>query len=154
MAAAPQKPLTGSAPGLSAMTNLAMIYCKAPFDPELSSGTVDPTFWGDCKILCTEARVWSVCRTPDQIVNNIKSVSPNANGLEGYWKMTRTTSRIEDGKTVFEDLSGNGNDLSTTVTISAWPGAISAAFFLCEIHKTVDGDNKICNFARTRNNCL
>ena len=34
------------------MTNLAMIYCKAPFDPELSSGTVDPTFWGDCKILC------------------------------------------------------------------------------------------------------
>lgn len=84
-------------------------------------GTGDPTFWGDCKILCTEARVWSVCRTPDQIVNNIKSVSPNANGLEGYWKMTRTTSRIEDGKTVFEDLSGNGNDLSTTVAISAWP---------------------------------
>ena len=105
MAAAPQKPLTGSAPGLSAMTNLAMIYCKAPFDPELSSGTGDPTFWGD-------------------------------------------------GKTVFEDLSGNGNDLSTTVTIPAWPEVISAAFFLCEIHKMVDGDNKICNFARTRNNCL
>lgn len=91
MAAAPQKPLTGSAPGLSAMTNLAMIYCKAPFDPELSSGTVDPTFWGDCKILCYNF------------------------GLAG-------------------------SDLRRV--------------FLCEIHKMVDGDNKICNFARTRNNCL
>ena len=48
-------------------------------------------WWGDCKILCTEARVWSVCRTPDQIVNNIKSVSPTAQGLEGYWKMSRKT---------------------------------------------------------------
>lgn len=78
-------------------------------------------WWGDCKILCTEARVWSVCRTPDQIVNNIKSVSPTAQGLEGYWKMSRKTSKTENGVTIFEDLTGKGNDLSTTVNITQWP---------------------------------
>lgn len=78
-------------------------------------------WWGDCKIICTEARVWSVCRTADQIVNNIKSVSPTSTGLEGYWKMNKKTSSVVDGKTVFTDLTGKGNDLVTAKQINYWP---------------------------------
>lgn len=80
-----------------------------------------PVHWGQCKILCTEARVWSVCRTADQIVNNIKSVSPKAKGLEGYWRMSKSTATQDGGTTVFADLTGKGNDLRTSYSIVYWP---------------------------------
>lgn len=86
-----------------------------------SHGISGWTHWRDCKILCTEARVWSVCRTADQIANNIKSVSPKSKGLEGYWKMTQSTATTESGVTTFMDLTGKGHDLKTNVNIAHWP---------------------------------
>lgn len=76
--------------------------------------------WGNCKILCTEARVWSVCRTADQIANNIRSVSPKSKGLEGYWKMTQATATTSGNVTTFADLTGKGHDLKTNTTIRDW----------------------------------
>lgn len=86
-----------------------------------SHGINGSAHWGDCKILCTEARVWSVCRTADQIANNIKSVSPNSQGLEGYWKMTQSTATTDGSVTSFMDLTGKGHDLKTTANIAHWP---------------------------------
>ena len=71
------------------------------------------TWWRNCKILATEARMWSVCRTADQVANNIKTIDPNSAGLEGYWRFNKA-SHTQDGSThIFEDLTGNGHPCVT-----------------------------------------
>lgn len=74
------------------------------------------SWWRGCKILLTEARIWSTCRTEAQIQNNITTVSPSSEGLVAYW-------RFNEGKgTTFRDCTGNGHDLTTTVTPKWVPG--------------------------------
>lgn len=76
-------------------------------------------YWGDCKVLCSEARIWSVARSGQEIADNLgKSVDPNSEGLVGYWNMTRHSAVESDGKTIFRDLTGNGHDLETTQAIT------------------------------------
>lgn len=73
------------------------------------------TAWGQCKILMSEARIWSVVRTELQIQNNMKIVSPNSPGLEAYW-------RFNEGEgTVFEDATGNGHTIKTSKKFSWVP---------------------------------
>lgn len=71
-------------------------------------------WWYGCKILATEARMWSVCRTADQILNNIKTVDPGSAGLEGYWRFNRATYTQEGNSHIFEDLTGNGHPCVTS----------------------------------------
>lgn len=90
-------------------------------------GTSDPTWWAGCKILCSELRIWSVCRTEAQIQNNMTTTSAKSEGLVGYWRMNDG-----EGKT-FEDCTGNGHTLTaeqdpvwvenilSTDTETAWP---------------------------------
>lgn len=71
------------------------------------------SWWGDCKILMSEARIWSVVRTELQIQNNMTVVSPKSPGLEAYW-------RFNEGKgNVFEDVTGKGHTL-TTPNVPQW----------------------------------
>lgn len=64
--------------------------------------------WRGCKILMSEARIWSVCRTELQIQNNMTITSPKAPGLEAYW-------RFNEGEgNVFQDATGNGHTLRTS----------------------------------------
>lgn len=80
-------------------------------------GAADDSWWGDCKMLMTEMRVWSVCRTDAQIQNNMTSVGTKSPGLEGYW-------RLSDGKsgdgTSYADLTGKGHTLKTTKKPTKW----------------------------------
>ncbi len=71
----------------------------------------DPQYWAGCKIIPHEARVWSTCRTEAQIKNNITGVSAKSEGLVGYWSFEKDTYTEEGG---FEDLTGNGHNLTTT----------------------------------------
>ena len=66
--------------------------------------------WGACKILLTEARVWSVCRTETQIQKNQSTVSPKSKGLEAYWRFN------EGSGNTFNDATGHGHTLTTHVT--------------------------------------
>ncbi len=84
---------------------------------------LDDSWWSGCKILFTEARVWSVCRTASQIANNITSVSPDSEGLEGYWRISKATYD-EDTKS-FEDLTGKGHPLVTSKSFT-WNEGISS----------------------------
>lgn len=65
--------------------------------------------WYGCKILISEARIWSVARTANQIENNMTSTSPKSKGLEAYWKFN------EGQGNVFEDITGHGHTLTTEV---------------------------------------
>lgn len=68
------------------------------------------TWWDGCKILISEARIWSVCRSEVQIQNNIIVTSPKSPGLEAYWK-------FNEGKgNVFEDCTGKGHTITTSST--------------------------------------
>lgn len=67
-------------------------------------------WWGSCKILMSEARIWSVCRSEVQIQNNMTLTSPKSPGLEAYWKFN------EGSGNVFEDLTGKGHTLTTDAT--------------------------------------
>lgn len=79
----------------------------------------DEKWWRDCKILMTEARIWSVCRTEAQIQNNMTSVSPKSQGLEAYW-------RFNEGQgNSFEDLTGNGHTC-TTYNTPVWVSGIKS----------------------------
>lgn len=81
-------------------------------------------FWGSCKTLFSEARIWSVARTEEEIKANYnKSVAVDSEGLVGYWKMNRNSATESEGKTVFRDLTGNGHDLETTQPITWKEGA-------------------------------
>lgn len=72
------------------------------------------SWWSGCKILCSELRVWSVCRTAAQIQNNITTTSAKSEGLVAYWRMN-------DGSgNVFEDCTGNGHTLHAGVEPAAW----------------------------------
>lgn len=67
-------------------------------------------WWDGCKILISEARIWSVCRSEVQIQNNMTIISPRTTGLEAYW-------RFNEGKgNVFEDATGKGHTVTTSIT--------------------------------------
>lgn len=53
----------------------------------------------------SEARVWDVVRTPEQIAGNIYTVDPKTPGLVAYWKFDDNSS-LE-----VKDYTGNGNNL-------------------------------------------
>ncbi|WP_311439807.1 DUF1735 and LamG domain-containing protein [Hoylesella buccalis] len=53
----------------------------------------------------SEARVWDVVRTPEQIAGNIYTVDPKTQGLVAYWKFDDNSS-LE-----VKDYTGNGNTL-------------------------------------------
>ena len=67
-------------------------------------------WWRGCKILVSEARLWSVARTATQIQNSITQVSPRSSGLEAYWKLNEG-----EGKD-FADATGKGHTLTTEHT--------------------------------------
>lgn len=75
--------------------------------------------WRNCKILISEARIWSVCRTEAQIKNNMTMTSPKSKGLEAYWRMN------EGSGNVFEDCTGNGHTLRTSKTPKWIDGILS-----------------------------
>lgn len=70
-------------------------------------GDESSSFWGSCKILMAEARVWSVCRTEAQIQNNMATVSAKSKGLEAYWRMNDGTGNT------YADCTGNGHTLTS-----------------------------------------
>lgn len=73
-------------------------------------------WWTGCKIMFTEARLWSVVRTADQIANNMASVSTDSEGLEGYWRINKVTYKENaDGSYQFDDLTGKGHPLASDV---------------------------------------
>ncbi|MDE6871882.1 MAG: DUF1735 and LamG domain-containing protein [Bacteroidales bacterium] len=78
------------------------------------NGTWSPgdTWWTGCKIMVTECRIWSVSRTADQISKNIQSVMPDTKGLEGYWRVSRSTYDEETKE--FADLTGKGHPMTTS----------------------------------------
>lgn len=77
------------------------------------------TWWSGCKILMSEARIWSVVRTASQIQNNMTQVSPKSVGLEAYW-------RFNEGQgNVFEDATGKGHTLTTSATPTWIDGILS-----------------------------
>ncbi len=82
------------------------------------------TWWGSCKLLITEVRVWSVCRTASQIQSNIKSVLPTSAGLEGYWRINKST--YDASTRSFDDLTGNGHPLKATTTTIQWIPNVSS----------------------------
>lgn len=77
------------------------------FGGTMKSYETEPYEWRMCKILCTEMRLWSVCRTEAQIQNNMTITSAKSQGLEAYWRMN------EGSGTVFKDITGNGHTLTT-----------------------------------------
>lgn len=77
------------------------------------------TWWNGCKILMSEARIWSVVRSASQIQNNMIQVSPKSVGLEAYW-------RFNEGEgNVFEDATGKGHTLTTSATPTWIDGILS-----------------------------
>lgn len=62
----------------------------------------------------SEARVWDVVRTADEIAGHIYSVDPTDPGLVAYWK-------FDDQSTyVVKDYSGNGNDMTAKRAQLTW----------------------------------
>ena len=58
----------------------------------------------------SEARVWAVARSAADLKNNVCWVDPLTDGLVAYW-------RFNEGKgNVFEDTTGKGHTITTTVT--------------------------------------
>lgn len=60
-------------------------------------------WWGSCKILVSEARIWSVARSAVQIQNSMVQVSPSSEGLEAYWRLNEG-----EGKN-FVDATGHNH---------------------------------------------
>lgn len=75
--------------------------------------------WGSCKILLTEARVWSVCRTETQIQKSQSTVSPKSKGLEAYWRFNEGTG------STFNDATGHGHTITAT-TPPTWVSGIKS----------------------------
>lgn len=82
------------------------------------------SYWGTCKLLITEVRVWSVCRTESQIQSNMKSVLPTSAGLEGYWRINKAT--YDEASKAFEDLTGKGHPLTTSNKSIKWIPGVSS----------------------------
>lgn len=59
----------------------------------------------DLKGCISEARVWDVVRTPEEIAANIYTVDAKSPGLVAYWKFDDSSSMT------VKDYTGNGNDL-------------------------------------------
>lgn len=76
------------------------------------------SWWSGCKIICSELRVWSVCRTAAQIQNNMTTTSARSQGLVAYWRMN------EGEGSVFEDYTGNGHTLRAQVAPETWVDGI------------------------------
>ena len=79
-----------------------------------SNGTWAPgdSWWIGCNIMVTECRIWSVARTADQIAKNMQSVVPDTKGLEGYWRVSKST--YDEEKKEFADLTGKGHPMTTS----------------------------------------
>lgn len=83
------------------------------------------SWWYGCQIMFTEARIWSVARTDDQIANNIQSVDTKSKGLEGYWRLGKPY--YDEGKKTFKDLTGKGHDLTpSNFTQITWSDVVSS----------------------------
>lgn len=68
----------------------------------------------------SEARVWDVVRTQEEIASSIYSVDPTTPGLVAYWK-------FDDSSTLtVKDYSGNGNDLKANKTLTWKPVSLPA----------------------------
>lgn len=76
-------------------------------------------WWSGCKILMSEARIWSVCRSAIQIQNNMTQVRPSSDGLEAYWRFN------EGSGNVFNDATGKGHTLTTSATPTWVNGILS-----------------------------
>lgn len=85
-------------------------------------GTGD-SWWYGCNIMFTEARIWSVCRTANQISSNISAVAADSEGLEGYWRINKST--YDEASRSFADLTGKGHPLVTTKSF-VWNEGISS----------------------------
>lgn len=70
------------------------------------------SYWSGCKLMVTECRIWSLVRTADQISKNIQNVMPDTKGLEGYWRVSRSTYNAETKE--FADLTGKGHPMTTS----------------------------------------
>ena len=79
------------------------------------------SWWNGCKILMSEARIWSVTRTAAQIQNNMTTTSAKSEGLEAYW-------RFNDGEgNTFKDYTGNGHTMTTsTGVMPTWVSGIKS----------------------------
>ena len=62
----------------------------------------------------SEARVWDVVRTADEIAGHIYSVDPTDPGLVAYWKFDDQSTYI------VKDYSGNGNDMTAKRAQLTW----------------------------------
>ena len=62
----------------------------------------------------SEARVWDVVRTADEIANHIYTVDPANPGLVAYWKFDDQSTYI------VKDYSGNGNNLTARRAQLTW----------------------------------
>ena len=71
-------------------------------------------WWRGCDILVSEARIWSVCRSEAQVLNNMTTTSSKAEGLEAYWRMSKNTYKKVDNKHTFEDCTGHNHTLVTS----------------------------------------
>jgi hypothetical protein len=60
----------------------------------------------------SEARVWDVIRTPDEIARNIYTVDPASKGLVAYWKFD------DESSFVVKDNTGNGNNLAAKKSLT------------------------------------
>ena len=81
------------------------------------------SWWTGCNIMVTECRIWSVCRTADQISKNIPSVTPDIQGLEGYWRVSRSSYDEATGE--FAALTGKGHPMTTSKSF-VWNEGISS----------------------------
>lgn len=82
-------------------------------------------WWQGCKVMFTEARIWSVARTDEQIAKNIKSVDAKSKGLEGYWRMGKPYYDKASGS--FKDLTGKGHHLTPSdFTDIKWSESVSS----------------------------
>ncbi|MDD6908638.1 MAG: DUF1735 domain-containing protein [Bacteroides uniformis] len=82
------------------------------------------SYWNNCKLLITEVRVWSVCRTESQIQSNMKSVLPTSAGLEGYWRINKAT--YDEASKSFADLTGKGHPLTVSAQTIKWIKGVSS----------------------------
>ncbi len=62
----------------------------------------------------SEARIWDVVRTQEEIANSIYTVEPTFQGLVAYWKFDDQSSFI------VKDYSGNGNDIKAIKSALKW----------------------------------
>lgn len=83
------------------------------------------SWWYGCKVMFTEARIWSVARTDDQIAKNVQSVDTQSKGLEGYWRLGQPY--YDEAKKTFKDLTGKGHDLvPSSFTNIRWSDNVSS----------------------------